>query len=162
MQVSRSKKTSIQLNFLAAHRNKQLISCGNFECRTSEYETDDSFQVSLRRVATFVQFLFLMPVCEISSENPENLHFKWSSWRVILCIFYISYGIFTIILFFRFIHGIGIDTKNIGTRIKTTSLNLICNLIVFLFIPVGLVFFSYTTTCTIIFLDIARKWPMIS
>jgi gustatory receptor len=28
-----------------------------------------------------------------------------------------------------------------------------------LFLPVGLVFFSYTTTCTIVFLSIAKLWP---
>lgn len=119
-------------------------------------KTDDSFHFAIQPVATFVQFLALMPVCGISNSNPSALHFKFLSFRVICTLLYISYGIFLAGFFFTFIYGLGISAQNIG---KPSFDILQISTIKSCSFPVGFVFFSYTTICTIVFLFIARIWP---
>lgn len=76
--------------------------------------SDDSFHVAMLPVATFVQFLALMPVCRISQADPNHLVFKWKSLRTIFTLIYISYGVLVSTLFFKYIYGEGISEKNIG------------------------------------------------
>lgn len=113
MVVSGSRKISIQ-TLLEIYKNTQLIECDVIELSTDDHATNDSFHRSMKRVATLVQFLFLMPVCGITSDSSEMLLFKWCSLRVIVTLIYISYGAFTTLLFLRFVHGLGINAKNIG------------------------------------------------
>lgn len=114
MVLSARKRISIR-TFLECNNTKQLIYCDDVvENSHEDFEADDSFHSAIKRVATFVQFLFLMPVCGISSDDPKKLHFKWKSFRVIITLLYICYGSFTSFLFLRFIYQLGIDTKNIG------------------------------------------------
>lgn len=114
MLLSARKRISIR-TFLQCNNTKQLIYSDDVvENSLEDFEADDSFHNGMKRVATFVQFLFLMPVCGISSDNPKELHFKWNSFRVIITLLYICYGSFTSFLFLRFIYQLGIDTKNIG------------------------------------------------
>lgn len=108
MVVSGRKRVSIPNQNKSSH----LIIC-EFSSSNSKDE-DDSFHKAIKRVAIFVQFLFLMPVCNISCADSKLLRFKWNSFRVIATIVYILYGIFTTILFFKFIYELGINTKNIG------------------------------------------------
>lgn len=119
-------------------------------------QIDDSFHQSLSPVATFVQFLSLMPVCGISHPDPSALKFKLLSVRVIFTVIYISYGVFISSFFFTHIAAQGISAKNIG-NFKMWSWK--CTLIL-IHVPVGFVFFSYTTTCTIVFFFIATQWPV--
>lgn len=100
-----------QTVFVEENKNTQLIYC---EVPTDGFKSDDSFHVAMKPIATFVQFLFLMPVCGISYHNPKILSFKWTSFRVIATLLYISYGIFTSVVFLIFIYNLGISTKNIG------------------------------------------------
>lgn len=124
----------------------------------SPKDYDDSFHMALRPIATFVQFLFIMPVCGVTSDKSEDLKFKWMSFRVILVLIYFCYGVFVTVVYFKHIYINGI---NIGS----SSENIIYNHFYvgnFLILAVvGLIFFSYTATCTIIFLNIARNWPQI-
>lgn len=113
MVPSARKRISIR-TLLNSNNTNQLIYSDVVENSLDDYEADDSFHNAMKRVATFVQFLFLMPVCGISNDDPKLLNFKWSSFRVIITLFYITYGFFTSFLFFRFINQLGIDTKNIG------------------------------------------------
>jgi hypothetical protein len=94
--------------------SSQFINCDVIELQAEVFEADDSFQVAIKRVATFVQFLFLMPVCGASKGDANALSFKWHSLRVLITLCYIGYGVFTTMLFFRFIYNAGIDTGNIG------------------------------------------------
>lgn len=77
-------------------------------------QSDDSFHVSVSPVATFVQFLALMPVCGISQLDPNDLEFKWKSFRTVFTLMYITYGVFISVTFFVHIIGEGISAKNIG------------------------------------------------
>lgn len=77
-------------------------------------ELDNSFQYAISPVATFVQFLALMPVCGISSDNPNDLEFRWIAFRTVFTLVYISYGVFISVFFFTFIAALGISAKNIG------------------------------------------------
>lgn len=75
---------------------------------------DSTFQISVSSVATIVQFLGMMPVCGISNTDPTALKFKWGSFRVVLTLFYILYGIIVSSTMFTFISAEGISAKNIG------------------------------------------------
>lgn len=70
----------------------------------SKDDFDDSFHFAISPIATFVQFLFLMPVCGISSEFSDKLKFKWMTFRVIMSLLYFSYGLFITFLFFKEIY----------------------------------------------------------
>jgi len=74
---------------------------------------DVSFYVSIMPIATFVQFLFLMPVCGIRSDS-DKLVFKWISFRVIATLLYISYGVFLTFTYFKDIYSSGINAVNFG------------------------------------------------
>lgn len=100
--------------YVEENKNSQLIYC---EIPIDEFKPDDSFHVAMKPIANLVQFLFLMPVCGISYNNPKILRFKWTSFRVIVTLVYIGYGIFTSVIFFIFIYELGINTKNIGKEI---------------------------------------------
>lgn len=79
-----------------------------------EFDQSDSFLVAMSPVATFVQFPALMPICGISRKDPKDLKFKWTSFRTIYTLLYITYGVFISIFFFTYIVGEGISAKNIG------------------------------------------------
>jgi len=66
-----------------------------------EEDFDVSFHAAISPIATFVQFLFLMPVCGISSEFSDDLYFKWMTVRVTMSLLYFSYGLFITSLFFK-------------------------------------------------------------
>jgi hypothetical protein len=93
----------------------------------TQNELDTSFHESIKPIATFVQFLCLMPVCGISSHTVNDLKFKWKSFRVIMTIIYISYGTLTAILYFCFIYEMGINAQNIGEL----SINC-CEIVIFI------------------------------
>ena len=82
-----------------------------------EENFDDSFHNAIKPIATFVQFLFLMPICGISSELGDNLRFKWMTVRVTLSLLYFSYGLFITFLFFKEIY---IKQINFGNSSKLT------------------------------------------
>lgn len=77
-------------------------------------DLDDSIHVAIKPIACFVQFLFLMPVCGISSDSPKNLQFKWKSFRVLMTLLYILYGLCVSFLYLEFIYDMGINAMNIG------------------------------------------------
>ena len=76
--------------------------------------SDDTFHVAISPIATFVQFLGLMPVCGVSQKNPKKLEFKWKSFRIVFTLMYITYGIVISSIFFISINEEGISAKNIG------------------------------------------------
>lgn len=117
---------------------------------------DDTFHFSIKPVATFVQFLGLMPVCGTSSDDPKALKFQWKSFRAFYTIIYSLYGIIISTFFFTFIYDSGISAKNIGNVYNHMVVKLV---IYFHSCSVGFVFFSYTTVCAIVFLTIATNWP---
>lgn len=80
-----------------------------------EEDFDDSFHTAISPIATFVQFLFLMPVCGISSEFSDKLKFKWMTFRVTMSLLYFSYGLFITFLFFKEIY---IKQINFGNSSK--------------------------------------------
>ena len=77
-------------------------------------ESDDSFIRAISPVATFVQFLALMPVCGISSSDPSALKFKFFSLRVFCTLCYILYGAGVSGYYFTHIYELGISAQNIG------------------------------------------------
>lgn len=82
-----------------------------------EESFDDSFHKAIKPIATFVQFLLLMPICGISSEFSDNLRFKWMTVRVTMSLLYLSYGLFITFLFFKEIY---IKQINFGNSSKLT------------------------------------------
>lgn len=84
-------------------------------------DSDDSFQFAISPVASFVQFMGLMPVCGISQTNPKLIKFRWKSIRVAYTILYTFYGFIVSTLFFTFIADQGISAKNIG-KVETLSI----------------------------------------
>lgn len=168
-----SNLQSIHSNSVQLLNNCKILNCKSHiydeidEIVAKEYQ-DDSFHEAIRPIATFVQFLFLMPVCNISSSDTKNLKFNWKCFRVFFTLLYITYGIFITSLYFKFIYGNGINAMNIGEYNYLNYLKLIDNYFnktLFFYILsvnlVGLVFFSYTTTCAIIFFCIAMQWPKL-
>lgn len=77
-------------------------------------QLDNSFHQAISPVATFVQFLALMPVCGVSHDDSKALKFKWTSKRAIYTLVYIGYGIFISVFFLTFLLDLGISAKNIG------------------------------------------------
>jgi len=75
---------------------------------------EDTFQISMGPVLTFVQFLALMPIVGVSQKDPKALRFKWKSFRTVFTLLYISYGVIISSYFYSFIIAAGISAKNIG------------------------------------------------
>jgi hypothetical protein len=70
------------------------------KAKVNKKDLDNSFHKSLQPIACFVQFLFLMPVCGITSDDPKKLVFKWMSLRVAITLLYVFYGMIISVLFF--------------------------------------------------------------
>lgn len=81
-----------------------------------EDKVDEGFHFAITPIATFVQFLALMPVSGISLNNPKHLSFQWKSFRVCYTLAHITYGVFISYFFFTFLLEIGISAKNVGER----------------------------------------------
>lgn len=89
--------------------------------KMSNLLADDSFHRAVAPVATFVQFLGLMPVCGMSNSDANRLEFKWKSFRTIGTLAYIAYGVFISVTFYLFIAEQGISAKNIGQYLHQTT-----------------------------------------
>lgn len=106
-------KARVNGNLISGERVVQVRELNEFD-ENSNQDHDDSFAFAISPVATFVQFLALVPVCGVSQDDPQKFNFKLRSFRMIYTLLHISYGFTVSSLMFRFIYGEGISAKNIG------------------------------------------------
>ncbi|XP_023290777.1 gustatory receptor 5a for trehalose [Orussus abietinus] len=98
---------------------------------------DNSLHVSFRPIIIMAQCFSVLPVSGINSPDPSNLKFTWRSPRILYCgISFLSASLMTI---FCVIHLARTDI----TSTKTTSA----------------VFFGTSCMTTLLFLQLATRWP---
>lgn len=112
-QAERKPKNFGHIKFVQSH-STQYEEEDEIGIKKSSNDIDDSFHFSIRPIATFVQFLFLMPVCGITNNDSDKLEFRILTFRVMITLGYVSYGVFVTGLYFKVIYQAGINAINFG------------------------------------------------
>lgn len=98
-----------------------------------------------------------MPVTGIRSHRSQMVEFRWRTPRVLVTCCYLFLSASTALLYLKKILKIGISAKNMGRNYGECERSQHVAILQY-YVSVGLVFFSCSFFCCLLFLFLAQRW----